>query len=109
MPTLGTLADIRDILIIIYGFVGIIFFVILSTVAVLVGLAARGLVRNATSLMDDSVRPAVSSIKDAAETVRGTTDFMGRTAISPIVRTYGAFAGVKKGLSVLSGIKGRGR
>ena len=31
----------------------------------------------------------------------------GRTAVTPVVRAYGTFAGVKKGLGVLTSFKGK--
>lgn len=107
MPLLITLADVRDIFVIIYGVLGIIFFVVAIVAIVMIVMAARGLLRNINAMLDDSIRPAVSSIRDAADTVRGTTEFVGKTAASPIVRTYGVFAGVRKGLGVLSGLNRR--
>jgi hypothetical protein len=107
MPILVSLADIRDVFIIIYGFIGIVFFFIASMVALLVGLSVRGLLRNVNGLVDDSLKPTMSSIQDAAATFRGTTEFIGKTAITPVVRTYGIFAGVRKGVSVLGTLTGR--
>jgi hypothetical protein len=107
MPTLISLADLRDVFIILYGFIGIIFFVIASVIALVVGLTVRGLLRNVNAMLNDSVRPAVSSIREAADTIRGTTDFVGKTAVTPIARTYGIVAGVKKGFGVLSGLNRR--
>ena len=109
MPILASLADIRDVFIIIYGVIGIVFFVIASAVTLVVGLTARSLLRNLGSLMDESLKPTMSSIQDAAATFRGTTEFIGKTAITPIVRTYGIFAGVRKGVSVLGAVTGRKR
>ena len=109
MPILVSLGDIRDGFIIVYGTLGIIFFIIASVVALVVGLTLRGLIRNINSMLDESVRPAVTSIRDAADTVRGTTEFVGKTAITPILRTYGAFAGLRKGLGVISGLSRRRR
>ena len=109
MPTLVSLADIRDVFIIIWGTVGIIFLIILSIVVWVLGMTVRNLLGKVSGMLDDSVRPAVGSIKDAAETVRGTTQFMGKTTVTPIFRAYSTFAGVKKGLGVLSGFSRRGR
>ena len=105
MPVLASLADIRDGFIIVYGVLGIIFFLIATIATVFIFMAARGLVRSINDLLNDSVRPTVNSVRDAAETFRGTTEFVGKTTVTPIVRTYGAFAGVRKGLGVLSGLK----
>ena len=111
MPLLASLADVRDVVVIIYGIIGIIFFFALLIVVVVIGLTVKSLLGTVKGLLDDSVKPTVDSIRGAADTVRGTTEFMGRTAVSPIVRTYGVVAGVRKGLGVLTGFSrgGRGR
>jgi hypothetical protein len=72
-----------------------------------VGLAALGLFSKLRSLIDESVAPALGAVKDAADTVRGTTEFVGRTAVAPVAKAYGTFEGLKKGISILSGLKGR--
>jgi hypothetical protein len=76
-------------------------------VTLIIGLTVRGLLRNVRELLDDSVKPTVNSIRDTADTIRGTTQFVGRTAVTPIARTYGIFAGVKQGLGVLGKMRGR--
>ena len=109
MPILVSLGDVRDIVVIVYGAVGILFFIVAVIVTLVVGFSAKGLIRSLRELMNDSVKPTVESIKEAADTIRGTTEFVGKTAVAPIVRTYGAFAGVRKGLSVLAGFNRRRR
>lgn len=104
MPFLVSLAEIRDAFIIVYGTIGIVFFVVASIITLVVGFSLRSLVKNLNSLLDESVRPTLASVKDTADTVRGTTEFVGRTAVAPLVKTYGTLAGLKKGLSVLSGL-----
>ena len=108
MSLLVSLADIRDGIIIVYGIIGIVFFFIAAIVTLIVGLTVKSLLKNVNGMMNDSVKPALASIKDTADTIRGTTDFVGRSAVMPIAKTYGAFAGLKKGLGVLGGLK-RGR
>ena len=109
MPVLVSLADIRDIFIIVYGVLGIIFFFIATVATVLLFLSIRGLLKGAKDLLNDSIKPTVNSVREAAETVKGTTEYVGRTAVSPIMRTYGTVAGVKKGLGVLTGLNRRRR
>jgi hypothetical protein len=109
MPLLVSLADIRDVFIIIYGLLGIIFFIVAIAVTIGLYLAVKALLNKVNGLIDDSVKPVMGSIREAADTVRGTTDFMGRTAVRPIARTYGTFAGVRQGFSILAGLKGRKR
>ena len=91
----------------VFGIVGATFFFAALVVTTAVGLAAMGLFNKLRSLIDESVAPALGAVKDAADTVRGTTEFVGRTAVSPVAKAYGTFAGIKKGLSVLSGFKDR--
>lgn len=108
MTVLASLADFRDIVVIVYGILGIIFFFVAIVMIVAVALTTRGLIKNVNGLIDDSVKPALTTVQDVANSVRGTTDFVGRTAVAPIAKAYGMFAGVKKGASVLSGLKKRG-
>jgi hypothetical protein len=107
MIALASIADIRDVVVIVYGVIGIVFFFAALIVVLMIGFGFGGLIGKLRELLDESVKPTVESIKEAADTVRGTTEFVGRTAVTPIVRTYGMAAGVKKGLSVLATIKGR--
>lgn len=72
-----------------------------------VGMGAVGLFNKLRSVIDESVAPALSAVKEAADTVRNTTEFVGRTAVTPVTKAYGTFAGIKKAVSVLSGLKGR--
>ena len=104
MALLASLAEIRDSFIIVYGVLGIIFFFVASIVIIIVGLTARALMRNVNGLINDSVKPAVGSVREAADTVRGTTEFIGKNAITPGVRASGMFAGLKKGLGVMGAI-----
>jgi hypothetical protein len=107
MPVISTLADIRDVVVIVYGIIGIIFFFIGVIILLVIGFSARGLLRMVREMLNDSVKPTMASLRDAADTVRGTTDFVSRTAVTPIVKTYGAFAGARRGLGVLSNLAGR--
>ena len=109
MPILVSLADIRDVIIIIYGVLGIIFFVIGIVVLVIVGMTVKSLLGSVKEMMDDNIKPAVASVRDAAETVKTTSDFVGRITVQPIAKAYGAVAGVRRGLGVLTNLKGRRR
>ncbi len=109
MPVFLSLADVRDVFIIVYGAIGIVFFVVAVVVTVALFFTVRGLLKSVNEILNDSVKPTITSVRDAAETVRGTTEYVGRTAVNPIMRTYGTVAGVKKGLSVLAGLNRRRR
>lgn len=102
-----SLDESRDIVIIVYAVLGATFFFAAIVVTTAVGMAAIGLFSRVRSLMDESVSPTLQSVKEAADTVRGTTEFVSKTAIAPLVKTYSAFAGIKKALGVLGKIRGK--
>jgi hypothetical protein len=108
MTVLASLADFRDVVIVIYGILGIIFFFVAIVMIFAVGLTVKSLIKNANGMLDESVKPALASVQDVANTVRGTTNFVGRTTVAPIAKAYGMFAGVKKGAGVLAGLTKRG-
>ena len=109
MPILVSLSELRDVVIVVYGIIGILFFFFAMIVLLVVGFSVKGLIGAVREMLDESVKPTLDAVKGTADSVRGTTDFMGKTAATPIFKTYGAIAGVKKGFSVLSGFKGRGK
>ena len=106
MPLLS-IADVRDIVVIVYGIIGIVFFFAAIIVLLVIGFSTKGLIKMLREMLDESVKPTLESIKDAAETVRGTTEFVGKTAVTPIAKTYGAFAGLRRGLGIVSSLGGR--
>jgi len=108
MHVLVSLADIRDVFIIIYGFVGILFFLVATVAAVVIGMTVKALLKTVQGLVDEDVKPALHAVRDTADSVRGTTNFVGRTTVQPIAKAYGTVAGVKRGFSVLANLK-RGR
>jgi K+ transporter len=102
-----SLDESRDIVVIVYGIVGATFFFAAIVITTAVGIAIFGMINKTRSILDDSVVPALSSVKDAADTLRGTTEFVGRNAVAPVVKAYSTLAAIKKAFSVLSGLKSR--
>jgi hypothetical protein len=107
MRFLVSLADLRDGFIIVYGAIGIIFFFVAIIVTVVTFFTVKGLASSIRDLIDDSVRPTLGSVRNTAETIRGTTEFVAETAVTPVVRTYGTIAGLRRGISVLAGLSKR--
>ena len=97
---IDTLQDVRDVTIIAFTIAGTVLFLVAIIVTVVVGLTATGAFQAARRLIDEGVKPMVSN-------VRGTATFISDTAVSPIIRTYGIFAGVRRGAGVLSGLAQR--
>ena len=107
MTTLVSLADVRDGFIIVYGAIGIIFFFVAIIATLFLFFTIKGLAGSMKELIDDSIRPTLGSVRDTAETIRGTTEFVTETAVTPVVRAYGAIAGVRRGLGTLAGLSRR--
>ena len=107
MPLLVSLGDLRDIVVIVWGIISAVFFFVAIIVVLMLGFSVKGLLKKVNGILDESVKPALGSVKDAADTVRGTTEFVSRTAITPVVKTYGAMAGLKRGLGVLGKVRGK--
>jgi len=95
------LQDVRDVAIIVFTVAGTLLFLIGIVVTALAGMAAIGALRAVRGLVNDGVKPMV-------ENVQGTVTFVSETAVTPVVRAYGFYAGVRRGLGVLSGLSQRG-
>jgi hypothetical protein len=94
------LQEVRDIAIIGFTVAGTLLFLIAILVTALAGMAAMGAFRAVRRLIDDGVRPMVDN-------VQGTVTFVSETTVAPVVRAYGFYAGVRRGMGVLSGLSQR--
>ena len=101
-------ATFRDWVIIFMGIAVAAFFVVALVITLVLGLLLRALLKKSMSLVDDSVRPLLDSAKSTADNVKGTSAFVSQSAVSPIIRTYGVVAGVRRAAGVLAGLTGAG-
>jgi hypothetical protein len=99
-------ATFRDWVIIVMGICVAAFFFVGLVVTVVLGLLVRALLRKTSALLDDSVKPLLASAKDTADHVKGTTTYVSGATVTPIVRTYGVIAGVRRAVGVLAGLTG---
>jgi hypothetical protein len=105
-----SLEELRDLIIVIWGIMGIVFLVVALVLAIVVGVSARGLIGTVQGLLRDDVQPALRSARQTADSIRGTTSFVADTAVAPVIRIYGIVSGIRRFLSVLTGFgKRRGR
>ncbi len=102
-----SVATIRDWVIIVAGslFTLVLFLVFIFTFVL--GLSVRALLKTIQRTLTDEVSPLLNSVRQSVNTVQGTTAFIGESAVAPIVRVYGIIAGVRRGLGVLGGVRGR--
>lgn len=73
---------------------------VLIGVLVLLAITVRRVVK-------ENLAPAIDSARDSLDNLRGTTEFAGETVVSPLIRAYSVFAGVRTGLGAVGGIGGR--
>jgi len=52
--------------------------------------------------MKDKVAPTLDSVRETSDNVRGTVGFIGDNAVAPVVKVYGAAAGVRRFVSVVA-------
>ncbi len=101
------LADLRDIVIIVYGVLGILLFLILIAVAVGVFIIARQLNRMVHELVNDPLNPTLEEVHKTVQNVRGASEFMVDRAVHPVIRTIAVVRGVRRGVGVLTGLPSR--
>lgn len=93
----------RDILIV-FTFM---FWMIAGAVAVAVAAALLLLVLLLRRVVRENAVPAIDSLKQSLDNVRGTTEFAGETVASPIIRTYAVVKGVRTGLGAITNLPDR--
>ena len=77
-----------------------ILLVVLLVVAIFLLLQVR-------KLLSQNVAPAVDSLRDSLDNLRGTTEFAGETIASPLIRAYSVVRGVRSGLGAITGFPNR--
>lgn len=108
IPLLYSLEDWANVSIIFLAIVMGTFLIIATVFAVIIGLLSRGILKRVTGLMDEDVKPILTSARDTAGTVKGTTQYVSESAVTPIVRAYGVVAGVRRAAVIIAGLTGFG-
>ena len=55
-------------------------------------------------LLKENAAPAIDSLRSTLDNVKGTTEFVGESAVAPIVRVYSIVRGVRSGVSTLKAV-----
>ena len=92
------LASVRDVGIILLAVESL---VIGALLAVLM-LQLRRLVK----LLEEEIKPVLDSASETVNTVRGATDIVSETLVSPLIRMNSYVTGIRTALATLIGIKG---
>jgi gas vesicle protein len=102
-----SLEELRDLIIVVWGILGIVFLAVALVLGIVLGISARGLIGTVRSLIRDDVQPVLRSARQTVDSIRGTTSFVADTAVAPVIRVYGIVSGVRRFLSVLTGFRKR--
>lgn len=97
-------ATFRDWVIIFMGIAVAAFFVVALIFTIVLGLLTRALLKKTMGTLDENVKPLLNTAKSTVDNVKGTTSYVSQAAVTPIVRTFGVIAGVRKAAGVLSGL-----
>ena len=106
MDVLSTLTDIRDIVVIVVGIIGIVALTLSIVFTVLIGFAVLKPIRAARGTVTDGLGPILENVRETSTEVRGSTDFVAETAVRPLIKLYGMFAGIRKAFGVLGKARG---
>ena len=99
-------ATFSDWVIIFMGIAVAAFFFVALIVTIVLGFLARVLMTKSISVLDEGVKPLLSNANETVTHVKGTATYVTQSAVTPIVRTYGVVAGVRRAASVLAGLTG---
>lgn len=111
-----TMEQIRDGVIIAYGLLGVLFFLIGIAVLLAVLAAVRAASGASGDVFNESVRPVandaremVGEVRGMVRTARGGVEFVTDNAVSPAIRVVAVARGFRRGLeSVVRGRDGGG-
>ena len=93
-----------------------IFLVMAALSWILAGLLAAALmgalvwlVLSLRRILDQNAAPAIDSLKSTLDNAKGTSEFVGESVVSPIIRVYSVFNGVRSGLQAVTSLPDRVR
>ena len=97
----STISDIRDIVIIVTGLIGIVSLSVFLLLTVVLGYMTFRLLRTTRTTLREGVPPLLEQAKETMQSVKGTADFLGESAAAPVIRLYGIFSGIQRAMQVL--------
>lgn len=93
----------RDIVVVLSGF----FWVLAGLFAAVLMLALVLLVFTIRKMAKENLSPAIDSLRGSLDNVRGTAEFAGESVVSPLIRVYSVYKGVRSGFGAVGGIGSR--
>lgn len=102
-----SLQELRDIVIVIYGVMGVLLMITLITAVLGLWATVRVLARTVNSLLEDPVRPSLDDLRATVRNVRGTSEFVADAAVHPLIRVLSVARGVRRGVGRVAGVARR--
>ncbi|MBI1886315.1 MAG: hypothetical protein HYS09_08415 [Chloroflexi bacterium] len=112
MSDIDTLQDLRDVTIVAFTIAGTVMFllsIIAALIAITVLLYARAALSNLNKTVRGNLQPTLEDLRESVENIRGASAFVAEHAVTPVIRVYSIFAGLRRFLRVLSGVMRRFR
>jgi hypothetical protein len=106
---LGWLADVRDVIIVLWGFFSLIALLFFLFVTWTLYRGFKGLIETVKVTVNDDVKPILSLSQDSVNNASGTVRFLGDSVARPAVRSLSFMAGARRAFLVFTGLTGRGR
>lgn len=98
----ATLEETRDLFVIVYAVLGIVFFLAATAAALAVLFAVRALARAASEAYAEQAQPLFDDVRSTARTVRGSAEFVSDRVVVPLIRVVAAARGVRRGAAALA-------
>ncbi len=106
---LSWVETLRDWVIIIWGIISIVMFLMIILFLLSLWRGIRGLIGNIRLVVNEDVRPMLATGRESVNNITGTARFLSDTVVAPVIRVYGFVSGVRRGFGVFTRLTGRGR
>ena len=86
--------------------------IVLALESIVIGVVLALLlwqVRSLTRLLQEEIKPILDSARQTVGTVKGTTNLVSETIVSPAIKVGSLFAGVRRTWEVIWGLKPKTR
>ncbi len=90
----------RDITIVFIG----VFWMVSGLLTVILLVALIFLIVTLRRVLKENLAPAIDSLKDSLDNVRGTTEMVGESVVSPIIRIYSVVSGVRSAVGAVTNL-----
>jgi hypothetical protein len=92
---------------IVFMVTGTLAFLLMVIVTAVTGMLLMGILGRTRGILKDSVQPAAENARATAQNIKGTVEYVTDTAVKPVVKVYGAAAGARRFVGVVSRFAGK--